>query len=149
MSLLPTPTLSFVFYCQASLIKMIKMSQEYVEKSYKNLKALFKNFPTFILLFCLFFQTDNVSHIYSIFTGDLNMLFQILVYLVLVYPSEINKHCFINNKTEAHKGLVTYSGREVPVRAMKSNFPYFRYSILIRTALLLSASNKKQKTGLF
>lgn len=76
------------------------------------------------------------------------MLFQILVYLVSVYPSEKNKNCFTNNKTEAHKGLVTYSGREMPVRAMKSNFPYFRYSILIRTALL-SASNKKQKTGLF
>lgn len=76
------------------------------------------------------------------------MLFQILVYFVSVYPSEINKNCFTNNKTEAHKGLVTYSGREVPVRAMKSNFPDIRYSILIRTALL-SASNEKHKTGLF
>lgn len=40
---------------------------------------------------------------------------------------------------------MTYSGREVPVRAMKSNFLDFRYSILIRTALFLSASNKKAK----
>lgn len=76
------------------------------------------------------------------------MLFQILVYLVSVYPSEISKNCFTKNKTEAHKGLVTHSGREVPVRAMKSNFLDIRYSVLIRTALL-SASNEKQKTGLF
>lgn len=76
------------------------------------------------------------------------MLFQILVYLVSVYPSEINKNCFTNNKTEAHKGSVTYSGREVPVRAMKNNFPDIRYSIPIRAARL-PASNKKQKTGLF
>lgn len=66
-----------------------------------------------------------MSYIYNIFTGDLNMLFQELVYLFSVYPSEINKNHFTNNKTEAHKGLVTYSGRGVPVRAMKSNFPDF------------------------
>lgn len=51
------------------------------------------------------------------------MLYQKLVHLVSVYPSEINKNCFTNNKTEAHTGLVTYSGREVPVRAMKRIFP--------------------------
>lgn len=66
-----------------------------------------------------------MSYIYNIFTGDLNTLFQKLVYLVSVYPSEINKNCFTNNKTEAHKGLVTYSGREVPIRARKSIFPDF------------------------
>jgi len=53
------------------------------------------------------------------------MLFQKLVYLVSVYPPEINKNHFTNNKIEAHKCLVTYSGREVPVRAMKSISPDF------------------------
>lgn len=75
------------------------------------------------------------------------MLFQNLVCLVSVYPSEIKKNCSTNNKTEAHKGLVTYSGREVPVGAMKSIFPDFQHSILTRTPLPLSASNKKAEDG--
>lgn len=53
------------------------------------------------------------------------MFFRNLAYLVSVYLSKINKNCVTNNKTEAHKGLVTYSDREVPVRAMKRILPDF------------------------